>query len=74
MRPLSLLFVTLFTLVLTWVVLGHTARSFASTNHRYGYRNADIRHGGAHDPLDSEAGRRWRQCQPMHWRACLLQQ
>jgi hypothetical protein len=26
-----------------------------------------------HDPLASEAAWRWRQCQPAHWRACVLQ-
>jgi hypothetical protein len=25
------------------------------------------------DPLARDAAWRWRQCQPLHWRACLLQ-
>jgi hypothetical protein len=28
---------------------------------------------GAADPLSTEAGRRWLQCQPTHWRGYLLQ-
>jgi hypothetical protein len=74
MKRCALVFVTLFTLVLTGVILPRTAGSSPHSS-RIGWL-----HGApVHDPvkvrsfLDTEAGWRYRHGLPTHWRACLLQ-
>jgi hypothetical protein len=73
MRRHSLLFVTLFTLLVTGTILPHSAWLNARSSHSP-VRDAELHsHVRGHDPLSSQAALRWRQCQPTHWRACLLQ-
>jgi hypothetical protein len=67
MKNSSLLVVTLATVLLTGLVLPHTGWLSASSPH---HGEARVRN---RDPLTSEAGWRWQQGQPTHWRACLLQ-
>ena len=64
MKRRSLFVVTSFTLLLTGVVLAHTASSRRSVT------------VGSVQPsrlFTGEAAIRYRQGQPTHWRACLLQ-
>jgi hypothetical protein len=64
MKRRGLLVVTLLTLLLTGVVLASAAspRSLDSSG--------ILR---SRNPFDGETAIRYRQCQPTHWRACLLQ-
>ena len=64
MKRRSLLVVTTFTLLLTGVVLVR-AGSFRSAEPGDPART--------HRAFMGEAAIRYRQCQPTHWRACLLQ-
>lgn len=59
---------TVFTLLLTGLVLGRTGWFRARLD------RADVHgHVKAHDSLTSDAAWRWRHGQATHWRACLLQ-
>jgi hypothetical protein len=62
---------TLLTFLLTGIVLSRSgwlqARS-ATTPHLDSRNNVQT-----HDALASDAAWRWRHCQPVHWRACVLQ-
>ena len=66
MKPSGLVLATVFTLLLTGIVLSQTS-----------WRNPPSPslhdHARARDPFAGEAAWRWRHCQPTHWRACLLQ-
>lgn len=64
-------FATLVTLLFTGYILPMSNRSTAprSVVHRPGEVRGPIKD---QDPLASEAAARWRNCQPHHWRACLL--
>jgi hypothetical protein len=74
MKRHSLLFVTLFTLLLTGGVLPHTGWLTSRSAHASPSHGAETHgHARSRDPLASDAAWRWRQCQPTHWRACLLQ-
>jgi hypothetical protein len=64
MKRRSLLVVTSFTLLLTGVVLAR-AGSYRCTQ-----AGDSIR---AHHAFSGEAAIRYRQSQPTHWRACVLQ-
>ena len=70
----SLLHVTWMTVVLTGVVLPHTRWSLTRSG-RLHSSGAAASHCAfrSRDPLASDAAWRWRQCQPTHWRSCLLQ-
>jgi len=62
---------TLLTFLLTGIVLSRAGwlQARSATTHQLDSRS----HTQAHDPLASEAAWRWRHCQPVHWRACVLQ-
>jgi hypothetical protein len=73
MKLRGLILVTLLTLVVTGLTLSQ-ARWFAAPTGRALFRRpVSHRHAEARDPFDTAAAWRWRQCQPTHWRACLLQ-
>jgi hypothetical protein len=68
MKRGSLLIATLFCLVLTGLVMPFSGKGYSGSRstHRLECPRND-------HPLASDAGRRYRQCQPAHWRACLMQ-
>jgi len=68
MKRNGLLVVTVATVLFTGLVLPRTEWLGARTVH-----HAETQ-GRSHDALSGEAGWRWQQGQPTHWRACLLQQ
>ncbi|MBY0527193.1 MAG: hypothetical protein K2R98_27605 [Gemmataceae bacterium] len=61
--------VTFFAIVLTSTVLAWNGGM--SPNRLCSTRQASSQ---PHDPLSSQAGWRWKQCQARHWRSCMLQQ
>ena len=71
MKRSRLLLITLFTLLLTGMILARAGW--------LGVRANLSPHRGAHSSaqhlksLSSEAVWRWRNAEPQHWRACLLQ-
>jgi hypothetical protein len=67
MKRSGLFVVTFATVLFTGLVLPHTGWLAARSP-----RHGDAQ-GRSRDPLSSEAGWRWQQGQPSHWRACLLQ-
>jgi hypothetical protein len=74
MRQGNLFLSSLFTLLLTGFVLTHSAwlpskKSLHGSSHHNDARS----HVKAYDFLSTEAGRRWRNCQPTHWRGYILQ-
>lgn len=69
MKCRGLVFATLFTVVITGFVLSKAGWLTASRSASHRPRG----HVKAQDPFATEAGERWRHCQPHHWRACLLQ-
>ena len=67
MKRSGLLVVTLATILFTGLVLPRSGWLSARTApHAQGSSRS-------HDVLSSEAGWRWQQGQPTHWRACMLQ-
>jgi hypothetical protein len=74
MKQGNLLFPSLVTLLLTGFVLTHSGWLSARRASRAAGRHGDARaHARAGDPLNSDAGRRWRNCLPNHWRMYMLQ-
>ena len=77
-RP-GLLIATLGVLLLTGLTLYHAgwltpaAAGHLSSRHAALLPAAPVAEVQGPDPLASDAAWRWRQCQPLHWRACLLQ-
>jgi hypothetical protein len=69
MKRSGLLFVTVLAFLLTGFTLPYTGWLHARTTRHVEARS----HAKNRDPLSSDTGWRWRQCQPAHWRACLLQ-
>jgi hypothetical protein len=74
MRKRGLLIVTVFTVLLTGVL--STYAGWFSGNHpvRPAYHHPDPRsHAKARDSMTTDAAWRYRHCQPVHWRALMLQ-
>ena len=68
MKRSGLLVVTVATVLFTGLVLPHTSwLGSRAANHHVETQ------GRSREALSSEAGWRWQQGQPTHWRACLLQ-
>ena len=72
MKQGNLLLSTLLSLFLTGFVLTHSAW-LPHTSRSPLRRGEPHLHARANDPLMSDAGRRWRTCQPNHWRGYMLQ-
>jgi hypothetical protein len=71
-RP-GLIVVTLFTLLLTGFLLPPCSW-FSPRSLRASPRASEpLAHARVQDPFATQAAWRWRQCQPNHWRACMLQ-
>ncbi len=65
---------TLLTLLLTGLVLAQAGWLGNRSCHAASRRRAELSsQARANDPFTSQAALRYRQCQPSHWRACLLQ-
>jgi hypothetical protein len=74
MKGPGLIMVTLFTLLLTWLILPITGKGYSRSPRTRCSREAEMtKHDRNKGPLGSAAGLRYQQCQPNHWRACLLQ-
>lgn len=74
MKHGNLFLTSLVTFLLTGFVLTHSGWLSARRPGRTPIHHGDSHaHAGAGDPLASEAGKRWRNCMPNHWRGYLLQ-
>jgi hypothetical protein len=73
MKRRSLLLATLLSLVLTSIVLARTGWSFSRTGRPVPPRRTEPDTIRVHESISAEAALRYRQCQPTHWRTCLLQ-
>ena len=74
MKRRGWILISLLTLLLTAFVLAQAGRLSARCSHCTP-RNVELRsHAQAVDPFMTDAAFRWRNCEPHHWRACLLQQ
>jgi hypothetical protein len=60
--------ITLFAILLTSGVVGWTG--WSAPTHSLAAHHAGQ---AAHDPFATDTAWRWRQCQPRHWRYCMLQ-
>jgi hypothetical protein len=73
MKQGNLVLSTLGTVLLTGFVFSHAGwLSTRQTNHA-AHRSQPSTVNHSEDPLSSEAGRRWQNCQPNHWRMYMLQ-
>jgi hypothetical protein len=74
MKRWGLILATCLSLLLSGFVLAHPGWLQARPHRTTLARSLEIgARASASDKLASEAGWRWRQCQPNHWRACMLQ-
>jgi hypothetical protein len=73
LRP-GWILISSLTVLLTAFALSHPGRFGLLCSARAAPRRVDL-HGdaGARDPFLTDAGVRWRNSQPVHWRACLIQ-
>jgi hypothetical protein len=64
----------LLSILLTAFVLTHSSWLVCKKDpHARGHHEESRVHARVEDPLATEAGRRWRNCQPNHWRGYVLQ-
>ncbi len=74
MKQGNLLLTGICTLLLTGFFLTYcTCLPCQKITHAITHRGEGHSHVKAYDFLSSEAGRRWRNCQPNHWRGYILQ-
>jgi hypothetical protein len=73
MKRHGLLVATLLTLLLTGFVLPTSGWLNARASRSSPHSGDCLNHAKAADPYATDACWRWRQNQPNHWRACLLQ-
>jgi hypothetical protein len=69
MKTRSLLLATVLTLLCTGFFLTYAGWFAGSSSRRPDARS----HARAHDGFNSDAAWRYRRCQPVHWRAMMLQ-
>jgi hypothetical protein len=72
MNRWSLLLATTVCLVFTGWLTDYSNRLPSHSLHASPRRVGEVE-GTVHSFLATEAGWRWRNCEPKHWRACLLQ-
>jgi hypothetical protein len=74
MKQGNLFLSTVITFLLTGFVLTHSgwlpSKKLAHANTHRGESHSHVK---AYDFLSTETGRRWRNCQPTHWRGYILQ-
>jgi hypothetical protein len=74
MKHFNLLISTAFSILLTAFVLTHSAwLPTKRVNHPANRHNENRAHARANDLFASDAARRWRNCEPTHWRGYVLQ-
>ncbi len=74
MKRFVWIFTTLCTLVCTGYVLANSCWFQGRSGPAHYSPSSQVHdRARADDSLSSEAVWRWRQCQPTHWRACILQ-
>ena len=74
MKRRGFAFVTCFSLVLTATVMSRAGWFAAAHGANAWPRRAEARTSNKiHDPLETDAGMRWKRGQATHWRSCLLQ-